>query len=187
MRSRIYQCREFAVHFAKLVSASQDRRHSVVIFRKRVAGLNRSSLERFVSRARRALRLRSPVNVLVTSSREVRTLNRGFRKIDRPTDVLSFPSGALPKNHLPRIAGEIVLSADIARQSAARLGHPVASEIKILVLHGLLHIAGYDHERDNGRMAALEKRLRLQLKLEPGLIERTQVRTKSFTERRRPA
>ncbi len=85
------------------------------------------------------------------------------------------------------MAGEIVLSADIARQNAARLGHPVANEIKILALHGLLHIAGYDHERDYGQMAAIEKRLRLQLKLETGLIERAQAHNRPFTTRQRSA
>lgn len=127
------------------------------------------------------------MNVLVTSSREVRTLNRDFRKIDKPTDVLSFPSAVLPGNHVPGTAGEIVLSADIARQNAARLGHPVPNEIKILTLHGLLHIAGYDHERDNGQMATIEKRLRLQLKLETGLIERAQAHKKLFATRQRSA
>jgi probable rRNA maturation factor len=159
----------------------------VVILRKKVAGLNAAALERFVSRAGRALKLRGPVNVVVTNSRELRSLNRDFRKIDNPTDVLSFPSAALPGNHVPHIAGEIVLSADIAQKNAVHLGHPVANEVKILALHGLLHIAGYDHERDNGQMAALEKRLRLQLKLEPGLIERAQVRKKLSTQKRRPA
>ncbi len=159
----------------------------MVIFRKRVAGLDRVSLERFVSGARRMLRLRGLINVLVTSSREVRTLNRDFRKIDKPTDVLSFTSARQPVNHLPSTAGEIVLSADIARQNAARLGHPVANEIKILTLHGLLHIAGYDHECDHGQMAAIEKRLRLQLKLEPGLIERARAHKTPTKPRRRPA
>jgi probable rRNA maturation factor len=159
----------------------------VVILRKKVGGLNAATLERFVSRAGRALKLRGPVNVLVTNSREVHSLNRDFRKIDNPTDVLSFPSAMLVGNHAPRLAGEVVLSADIARENAARLGHPIANEVKILALHGLLHIAGYDHERDNGQMAAIEKRLRLQLKLEPALIERAQVHKKPLTGKRRPA
>lgn len=159
----------------------------MVIFRKKIAGSREAALERFISRARRALKMRGPVNVLVTNSREVRSLNRNFRKMDKPTDVLSFPSATLPGNHSPCLAGEIVISADIARKNAARMGHPLANEIKILALHGLLHIAGYDHERDNGQMAATEKRLRLKLKLETGLIERSQANRKPITARQRRA
>jgi probable rRNA maturation factor len=68
----------------------------------------------------------------------------------------------------------VAISADIARTNATRLGHSVADEVKILVLHGILHLAGFDHEHDNGEMARKENRLRRQLKLEVGLIERTQ-------------
>jgi probable rRNA maturation factor len=165
----------------------RESRYKLVIMRKRVAGLDSASLERFVARARRAVKLRGPVNVVVTGNREVRSLNREFRKIDKPTDVLSFQSAAVPLNRLHQPAGEIILSADIARQNAARLGHPVANEIKTLTLHGLLHIAGYDHERDDGRMAILEKQLRMQLKLGAGLIERARAPKKSSAARKRSA
>ncbi len=77
----------------------------------------------------------------------------------------------LPK--AKQAAGDLAVSAEIARDNAKRLGHSVATEIKILTLHGILHLAGFDHERDNGEMADKERRLRLQLKLETGLIERT--------------
>jgi probable rRNA maturation factor len=70
----------------------------------------------------------------------------------------------------------VAISADIARENAARLGHSVAEEVKILVLHGILHLAGFDHERDNGEMARKESRLRRQLSLEVGLIERSEAR-----------
>jgi probable rRNA maturation factor len=146
----------------------------LVILRKRIAGLSPSTLERFLLRARRAARLRGTVNVLVTNSHELRSLNLRFRGKDKPTDVLSFPE---PRMNLPKAkqpAGDLAVSAEIARDNAKRLGHSVATEIKILTLHGILHLAGFDHERDNGEMADAEHRLRLQLKLEPGLIERTQ-------------
>jgi probable rRNA maturation factor len=147
----------------------------LVILRKRIAGLSRSTLERFVLRARRVVRLRGLVNVLVTSSAELQSLNRRFRGFDKATDVLSFP--ALPAaRQARRVAGEVAISADIARENAVRLQHSVADEVKILVLHGILHLAGLDHERDNGQMARKESRLRRQLKLEAGLIERTQSR-----------
>jgi probable rRNA maturation factor len=144
----------------------------LVILRKRIAGLSRSTVERFVLRARRAVRLRGLVTVLVTSSAELQSLNRRFRGVDKATDVLSFP--ALPAAcQTGRVAGEVAISADIARENAVRLEHSVADEVKILVLHGILHLAGLDHERDNGQMARKESRLRRQLNLEAGLIERT--------------
>ena len=145
----------------------------MVIFRKRIAGLSPSTLERFVLRARKSMSLRETVNVLVTSSHELRSLNRQFRGVDKPTDVLSFPSPDAAHREAKRLAGEVAISVDIARENADRLGHSVADEIKILALHGILHLAGYDHENDNGEMARKEMRLRRNLKLEIGLIERT--------------
>jgi len=145
----------------------------LVILRKKIAGLSRSTLERFILRARRAVRLRRRVNVLITSSAELRLLNRQFLGKDKSTDVLSFPSPPAGSRRSPPIAGEIAISADIARQNALRLDHSLADEIKILALHGVLHLAGFDHERDHGEMARKESRLRRQLKLETGLIERT--------------
>ena len=119
--------------------------------------------------------LRGTVNVLVTSSSELRSLNRRFRRVDKATDVLSFPSPQVSRQ-AKRVAGDVAISADIARENARRLGHSVADEVKTLVLHGILHLAGFDHEHDNGEMAREEGRLRRQLKLEVGLIERVQSR-----------
>lgn len=151
-----------------------DRRwEKLVILRKRIAGLSASTLERFVLRARRLLLLRDGVNVLVTNSAELRSLNRRFRGADKPTDVLSFPScSAMIQSR--RAAGDVAISADIARDNAKRLGHSLTNEIKILALHGILHLAGFDHEKDDGQMARKEIRMRRQLKLESGLIERIQ-------------
>jgi probable rRNA maturation factor len=147
---------------------------NVVILRKKIAGLSSSTLERFVLRARRFVRLRDPVNVLVTNSAELRSLNQRFRRADKVTDVLSFPALPSRSRQAKRIAGDVAVSADIARENASRFGHSVADEVKILVLHGILHLAGFDHERDNGKMARKESQLRLRLKLEGGLIARTQ-------------
>ena len=127
-------------------------------------------------RARRAVHLRDTVNVLVTNSDELRSLNRRFRAADKPTDVMSFPSPLVQRDGAKRVAGEVAISADIARDNAKRLGHSVADEVKILALHGILHLAGFDHERDHGEMAREESRLRRQLKLEVGLIERARAR-----------
>ena len=161
----------------------------MVILRKRIPGLTAASLERFVLKARRAAHLVDSVNVLVTNSRELRSLNRQFRGQDKATDILSFPSPPLKLGGAKRIAGELAISADMARENADRLGHAAAEEIKILVLHGILHLAGFDHERDRGEMARRESQLRMQLKLESGLIERAQNQARSAASRelvRRP-
>ncbi len=148
--------------------------NNVVIFRKRIAGLSRQTVERFVLRARRAVGLRGTVNILITNNSELRALNRRFRGEDETTDVLSFPAPRMGPHQNSRVAGEIAISAVVARENASRLGHSVGDEVKILVLHALLHLAGYDHEHDDGEMARKETRLRRQLKLEMSLIERTQ-------------
>jgi probable rRNA maturation factor len=133
------------------------------------------------------MHLRGPVNVLITSSAELRSLNQRFRRVDKATDVLSFPSLQVTRRQTRRVVGDVAISADIARENATRLGHSVADEVKILVLHGILHLAGFDHESDNGEMARKESRLRRQLKLEVGLIERTQARDRPRRAKRRSA
>lgn len=139
-------------------------------------GLSEQALARFVLRARRAVGLPGIVNVLVTSSAAVRALNRQFRSQNKATDVLSFPSA--PAAGKPRKpagpAGDVAISADIAAQNAIGLGHSAAQEVKILALHGILHLAGFDHERDNGQMARTEAKLRRVLRLPVALIERAQ-------------
>jgi probable rRNA maturation factor len=144
----------------------------VVIFQKRVARLSEPTLRAFLLRAKRAVKLKGTVNLLLTSSNAMRTLNRQFRAKDMPTDVLSFPSPSLTLNQPARAAGDIAISVEIAAQNATNLGHSTAEEVKILVLHGILHLAGYDHERDNGQMARKEARLRRTLGLPVALIER---------------
>lgn len=146
----------------------------LVILRRKIAGLSRSTLERFILRARRALRLRGAVNVLVTSSAELRLLNRQFLGKDKATDVLSFPSLPAAGRQSKLSAGEIAISAEIARENARRFDHSLTDEIKILALHGILHLAGFDHDRDQGEMARKESRLRRQMKLEGGVIERAE-------------
>ncbi len=148
----------------------------LVHLQKKIAGLNESALQRFVERARKAVGLRGTVNVLVTSSAAIRSLNGQFRSQNKATDVLSFPYHSPPSElrKRPKPAGDIAISADIARQNSVRLGHPAAQEIKILVLHGILHLAGFDHERDNGQMARKEADLRRALRLPVALIERVE-------------
>lgn len=150
----------------------------MVILHKKVAGLSEASLSRFVRRACKTAGLRGAVNVLVTSSSAMRSLNLQFRGKNKPTDVLSFPAASSHASGAARgkkaFAGEIAISAEIAAQSAERLGHSVALEIKILVLHGILHLAGFDHERDNGKMARKEAKCRRALRLPLSLTERAQ-------------
>jgi probable rRNA maturation factor len=158
----------------------------LVILQKKVAGLNEAALARFVLRARRAAGVRDVVNVLVTSNSAVRGLNRQFRSKNKATDVLSFPFASAGRFRKGRgLAGEVAISADIATQNAMRLGHAPAEEIKVLALHGILHLAGFDHERDNGEMARKEAKLRRVLGLPEALIERTQTGTKAAQMRRR--
>jgi len=152
------------------VAPGEAKGENLVILHKRVAGLTELGLQRFIMRARRAAKVNGAVNVLLTSSAEMKSLNRTFRGLDKATDVLSFPTEPGMQKHF---AGEIAISAEIAARNARELGHPVADEIKILVLHGLLHLRGYDHECDNGEMARRESQLRAQLRLPHGLIERT--------------
>lgn len=142
----------------------------MVILHKCVPGANEESLNRFVARAKRAVGLRGAVTVLVTTSRELQILNGRFRRKHAPTDVLSFPPALGGK---VQFAGDVAISAEIATQSARQLGHSAAEEIKILALHGLLHLAGYDHEADDGKMARREMQLRKKLGLPTALIERS--------------
>jgi probable rRNA maturation factor len=162
-------------------------RKSLVILRRKIAGLSSSTLERFVLRVRQLVKLPHPVNVLVAGSAELRGLNRRFRGTDKATDVLSFPSAPLKNAQSRNIAADVAISADIARENAKRLKHSLADEVKILTLHGILHLAGYDHERDNGEMARKEQNLRRQLKLESALIERTETRPGGTSTRKRPS
>jgi len=159
----------------------------LIILHKKVPGLSGSSLERFVLQARRATGVRGIVNVLVTSGSSMRSLNRQFRGLNKTTDVLSFPS-APSVSARRKTAGDIAVSADLAVQNAHRLGHSAAQEVKILALHGLLHLAGYDHERDNSEMASKEASLRRKLRLPAALIERSEPaasKTKSRGARKR--
>jgi probable rRNA maturation factor len=145
----------------------------LVIFRKRVARLTEAALSRFVGKASRAAGLKGALNVVVTDSRELQLLNSRFLGKDKATDVLSFPPE--PRSG-GEFAGEIAISAEIAAESARWLGHSMAEEVKILALHGILHLAGYDHEQDKGEMGSKELRLRTMLNLPDGLIERTERR-----------
>lgn len=97
----------------------------------------------------------------------MRALNRQFRGKDAVTDVLSFPSDARG------FLGDIVIASGVAARQAKDAGHSLQTEIRVLALHGLLHLLGFDHEADDGKMAGVEARLRKKAGLPEGLIERT--------------
>ncbi len=131
------------------------------------------TLARFLARAQTAVKLRGHVSVLLTTDETMRDLNRRFRSKNKPTDVLSFPAAPL-QNAKPveRVAGDLAISVPTARLQAAEHGHALTCELEILILHGLLHLAGYDHENDAGQMHRRERNLRAGLGLPMGLIER---------------
>jgi probable rRNA maturation factor len=106
------------------------------------------------------------LSIAIISDRRMRALNRQFRGKDAVTDVLSFPSGERG------FLGDIVIASGLAQQQAKAAGHAVQTEVRVLALHGLLHLLGYDHESDDGRMARMEMRLRKKAGLKEGLIER---------------
>jgi probable rRNA maturation factor len=109
---------------------------------------------------------RGDLSVALISDRRMRVLNRQFRGKDAVTDVLSFP--AQTRGFL----GDIVIAAGVAKRQAREAGHKIQTEIRVLALHGLLHLLGYDHDADDGKMARAEARLRKKAGLPIGLIER---------------
>ena len=126
-------------------------------------------------------RARGAVTVVLVSDSRMRALNRTYRGKDYATDVLSFaqlaPSPDLgvpsPQSPVPAgFLGDIVIARGVAKRQARAAGHAELDELRLLALHGLLHLLGYDHERDNGRMRRIERRLRLKGGLREGLIER---------------
>jgi probable rRNA maturation factor len=138
---------------------------------------SKPALTRFLRRAQKAVGLAGEVDVLLTSDEEIRRFNRTFRKKNKATDVLSFPA---PEELAGQHSGDLAISLDTAARQAESFGHSLNDEIKILLLHGLLHLAGMDHEVDSGEMAARESELRVELKLPISLIERVSTpRTRS--------
>ena len=119
---------------------------------------------------------RGSVSIALVGDHAVRALNRRFRGIDRATDVLSFPSASGPPAAVQAdgesFLGDIVIAKGVADRQAEAAGHSSTVELRVLALHGLLHLIGYDHESDDGTMARLEQRLRRKGGLPGGLIER---------------
>ena len=130
----------------------------VVLNRQRRRRIDRARLRSIVARAGRSLKARGEVALLVAGDGTIRTLNNRYRGKDQPTDVLSFPGPGGDAG-----LGDIVISVPAAERNARRLRRPFAKELDVLVLHGFLHVLGYDHETDDGTMDRIEGRLRRQL------------------------
>ena len=143
--------------------------------------VRKRELQAFLARAIQSVGLRGTVSVLLTGDAQIRQMNRDYRGKDVPTDVLSFPAAGLDglddghDQRRTRLAGDLAVSLQTAARQAQAFGHPLESEVKILLLHGLLHLAGFDHETDSGQMARRERRLRKELALPSGLIQRSRV------------
>ncbi len=135
----------------------------------------KQQLARFLTRARKAVGVDGEITVLLANDARLKDLNRSFRRKNRPTDVLSFPAAANGEG----AAGDIAISLETAARQAAEHGHTLPEELRILLLHGVLHLAGFDHEVDDGEMRTREQELRKKLKLPVGLIERTQPKSKA--------
>ena len=174
----------------------------------RVLGLSHAGLSRFLKAAQTAVGLQGEVGVLLTGDRELRRLNREFRGQNKATDVLSFPafrskpalhskppvrstsgSGEPPSAPtekavsadagMVRHAGDLAISLETAQVQADEHGHSLRDELRVLLLHGLLHLAGMDHETDRGEMAAREAALRRALRLPSSLIARAATGTRA--------
>jgi probable rRNA maturation factor len=138
----------------------------LVLFRRAPIGLERRALQEFARTLRERVAGGRGFHCLISGDRELRRLNRQFLGADYPTDVLSFPL------HGEELLGELAISADRAAAQARQFGHSRLDEIRVLMLHGVLHLVGMDHETDRGEMARAEARWRKKLNLPVGLIAR---------------
>ncbi len=139
---------------------------SVVMFRRVPPGVRRAPLRRFARRLRDQLAGGREFECLITNDAELQRLNREFRGKDYATDILSFPA------HSPRLLGSLAISYERAAEQAGQFAHSIEEEVEILMLHGLLHLLGFDHETDRGRMARIESDWRRRLALPDALLER---------------
>jgi probable rRNA maturation factor len=147
---------------------TQAAEDGLVTFDRGTAGQRRHGIEAFAQTLQHEVAGGRSFGCLLTRDAELRRLNRTFLQHDYPTDVLSFPSGSRSG-----FLGEIAISVDRAREQAAEQGHGVGEEVKILMLHGVLHLLGMDHQTDRGRMARAEARWRKLFDLPAALIERS--------------
>ena len=138
----------------------------MIVNRQRRVAVSLQPLEEFYERARLALRF-SPESVAIQliSDAAMARLNHTFRKKRGPTDVLSFPANGSKPSAKSEYVGDIAISPETARRNARRFARSLPVELRILILHGMIHLAGFDHESDQGQMDCLEGRLRRRLGL----------------------
>ncbi len=141
---------------------------SILLYLRTPRSLARKPLAQFAAQLSEQVAGGREFHCLLTDDKELRRLNREFLARDYATDVLSFPSATDEPG-----LGEMAISVDRAREQASQLGHGIETEIRILMLHGLLHLLGMDHEADRGKMRRSETNWRKKLGLPAGLIERT--------------
>ena len=147
--------------------SSDDQPPKRVLFRKRFQDVASRPLQAFAERLSREIASGRDFVCLITTAEELAELNERFRGKSESTDVLSFPAGGNPG-----YLGDLAISLPHARAQAKDHGHSTMEEIRVLMLHGLLHLMGLDHEQDQGQMRRAETRWRKQLGLPTGLIER---------------
>jgi probable rRNA maturation factor len=143
---------------------------TTLLFHSATPGFSRRPARAFAKRLASEVTGGRPFTCLITGDLEMQRLNRDFRKQDHATDVLSFPS-----RQTLGFLGDIAISFEHAQRQAAEYGHAVGQEIEILMLHGVLHLLGMDHENDGGRMARAEKKWRAAFGLPNGLIGRSRL------------
>jgi probable rRNA maturation factor len=139
---------------------------SLILYRRAGSGLPKRELRAFANQLRDTVTGGRPFTCMITDDRELKRLNRMFLGKDYPTDVLSFPGGG------PGLIGELAISIERAREQAEEYEHDHVDEVRILMLHGVLHLLGMDHDSDRGAMARAEKKWRREFGLPVGLIER---------------
>lgn len=136
----------------------------MIVNRQRRVPVAIQPLQEFYERARQEMKLpRESVTVQLISDEAMARLNRTFRHKRGPTDVLSFPANGAKPNAKSEYVGDIAISPETARRNARRFARSLADELRILILHGMIHLAGFDHETDHGQMERLERRLRRRL------------------------
>jgi probable rRNA maturation factor len=156
----------------------------MILNRQRAVRVAKRPLAQFLARVQRELGItEADVTICLVSDAEIARMNQVFRKKRGPTDVLSFPAiergktASLPRKRISRTShttqiprnryflGDVAISPSTARRNAKKLGRRLPSELQILILHGVLHLLGYDHETDRGEMDRVEERLRRKLGL----------------------
>lgn len=151
-----------------MIDPAMSEPESILLYLRTPRTLARKKLSPFAQQLREEVSGGREFHCLLTDDKELRRLNREFLGRDYATDVLSFPSGTKGRE-----LGEMAISVDRAREQSAQLGHGIETEIQVLMLHGLLHLLGMDHEADRGKMRRCEANWRKKLGLPAGLIERT--------------